>query len=554
MIQVCLNQCDLSSKFCPILSHFLTGASPPQQPHHQARRRAHHQARRQRKVKTRILSLNPYIPRQPPKRNRQAPRQCHHHARHHQHQPQNNQHSSKRHNHSMRLLAAVLAILPLCAQSPDHTVAREIFQQLIEINTTDSSGDNTRAAEAMAARFRAAGFPETDIHTLAPVARKGNLVVRLHGAGAARPILFLGHLDVVEARRADWSFDPFVFRQQDGYFYGRGTSDMKGDDATLVAAFLRMKRENFQPARDLILALTSDEEGGNSNGAGWLVTQHRDLIDAQFCVNADSGGGHIKNGKPVFMAMQAAEKVFLSFKLEVTNSGGHSSLPTRDNAIYHLADGLSRLGKFDFPVHLFDVTRAAFERGANIYGGQLGADLKALVQNPDDAAAVARLSAIPLYNAQMRTTCVATMLSGCHAQNALPQLASAVVNCRLLPVDKPADIKLTLEQVLADPKITVTEMNQPVTTPYTPIDPKVMAAVTASTNKFWPGLPVVPAMETGATDGTVMIRAGIPTYGVSGMFGDEDDVRAHGRDERILVKSFDEAVDFMYDLITRLAR
>jgi acetylornithine deacetylase/succinyl-diaminopimelate desuccinylase-like protein len=253
------------------------------------------------------------------------------------------------------------------------------------------------------------------------------------------------------------------------------------------------------------------------------------------------------------MAMQAAEKVFLSFKLEVTNSGGHSSLPTRDNAIYHLADGLSRLGKFDFPVHLFDVTRAAFERGANIYGGQLGADLKALVQNPGDAAAVARLSAIPLYNAQMRTTCVATMLSGGHAQNALPQLATAVVNCRLLPVDKAADIKRTLEQVLADPKITVTEMNEPVTTPYTPIDPKVMAAVTASSEKFWRGLPVVPAMETGATDGTVMIRAGIPTYGVSGMFGDEDDVRAHGRDERILVKSFDEAVDFMYDLIKRLA-
>jgi acetylornithine deacetylase/succinyl-diaminopimelate desuccinylase-like protein len=314
-----------------------------------------------------------------------------------------------------------------------------------------------------------------------------------------------------------------------------------------------MKRENFQPARDLILALTSDEEGGPANGVDWLLKQHRDLIDAQFCINADGGGGHIKNGKPIFMAMQAAEKVFLSFKLEVTNSGGHSSLPTKDNAIYHLADGLSRLAKFDFPVHLFDVTRAAFERGANLYGGQLGEDLKRMVQNPDDAAAIARLSAIPLYNAQMRTTCVATMLSAGHAENALPQLATATVNCRLLPVDKPEDIKRALEQVLADPKITVTEMNQPASTPYTPIDPKVMAAVTASTNKLWPGLPIVPAMETGATDGSRMIRAGIPTYGVSGIFGDEDDVRAHGRSERILVKSFDDAVDFMYDLITRLA-
>jgi acetylornithine deacetylase/succinyl-diaminopimelate desuccinylase-like protein len=453
----------------------------------------------------------------------------------------------------MRFLAAVLAILPLCAQSPDRQLAREIFQQLIEINTTDSSGDNTRAADAMAARFRAAGFPEGDIHVLAPVARKGNLVVRLHGTGASRPILFLGHLDVVEARRADWPFDPFVFREQDGYFYGRGTSDMKGDDATLVAAFLRMKRENFRPSRDLILALTADEEGGPANGVDWLVKRHRDLIDAQFCINTDSGGGHIKNGKPIFMAMQAAEKVFLSFKLEVTNNGGHSSLPTKDNAIYRLADGLSRLAKFDFPVHLFDVTRAAFERGANIYGGQLGADLQTMVRNPNDAAAIARLSAIPLYNAQLRTTCVATMLSGGHAENALPQLASAVVNCRLLPVDKPADIKRALEQVLADPKITVTEMREPVITPYHPIDPAVMAAVTATTNKLWPGLPVVPAMGTGASDGIFLIRAGIPTYGVGGIFGDEDDVRAHGRNERILVKSFDDAVDFIYDLVTRLA-
>ncbi len=447
----------------------------------------------------------------------------------------------------------MLAILPLCGQSPDQKLARDIFRQLIEINTTDSSGDNTAAAEAMAARFRAAGFPSRDVQVLAPVARKGNLVVRFHGTTAARPILFLGHLDVVEARREDWPFDPFVFREEDGYFYGRGTSDMKGDDATLVTAFLRMKREKFRPYRDLILALTSDEEGGPANGVDWLVKQHRDLIDAQFCVNLDSGGGHIKNGKPIYMAMQAAEKVYLSFKLEVANKGGHSSLPTRDNAIYHLADGLSRLEKFDFPVHLFDVTRAAFERGANLYPGQLGADLKTMVQNPNDPAAVARLSAIPFYNAQLRTTCVATMLSGGHAENALPQLASAVVNCRLLPVDKPADIKRTLEQVLADPAITLTEMNQPAATPYTPIDTKVMAAVTASTHKLWPGLPVIPAMDTGATDGTRLIRAGIPTYGVSGIFNDEDDYRAHGRSERILIKSFDDAADFIYDLVTRLA-
>jgi acetylornithine deacetylase/succinyl-diaminopimelate desuccinylase-like protein len=453
----------------------------------------------------------------------------------------------------MRFLVVCLALSPLLAQTPDQKAARDIFQQLIGINTTDSVGDNTRAAEAMATQFRAAGFPDSDIHVLGPAPRKGNLVVRLHGAGASRPLLFIGHLDVVEAKREDWPADPFKFREQDGYFYGRGTSDMKGDDATLVAAFLRMKRENYHPTRDLILALTSDEEGGPANGVDWLVTNHRDLIDAEYCINPDAGGGHIKNGKHVFLAMEAAEKVFLSFKLEVTNSGGHSSLPTRDNAIYHLADGLSRLGKFDFPVKLFDVTRAGFERSANVYGGQLGEDLKTMVQNPNDPAALARLSAIPFYNAQLRTTCVATMMSAGHAENALPQLASAVVNCRLLPVEKPEEIRRTLEQVLADPKIKLTEMKVPVMTPFHPIDPTVLAAVTAATNKLWPGLPVIPTMDTGASDGIYLIRAGILTYGVSGIFGDEDDVRAHGRDERVLVKSFYDAVDFIYDLAKRLS-
>jgi acetylornithine deacetylase/succinyl-diaminopimelate desuccinylase-like protein len=385
----------------------------------------------------------------------------------------------------MRFFAVLVSLMPLYAQTSDQKLAREIFKQLIEINTTDSSGDNTRAAEAMADRFRDAGYPAGDIQVLAPMPRKGNLVVRLRGTGAGRPVLFLGHLDVVEAKRADWPWDPFEFREQEGYFYGRGTSDMKGDDATLAAAFLRMKRENFQPARDLILALTSDEEGGPANGIDWLVKEHRPLVNAEFCINTDAGGGHIKNGKRVYMAMQAAEKVFLSFKLEVANPGGHSSLPVKDNAIYHLADGLSRLAKFDFPVHLFDVTRAAFERAANIYGGQLGADLKTMVQNPRDTAAIARLSTIPFYNAQLRTTCVATMLSAGHAENALPAVATAVVNCRLLPVDQPAEVKRTLQEVLADAKIQLTEMAEPVATPYHPIDPQVMAAVTASTAKIW---------------------------------------------------------------------
>jgi acetylornithine deacetylase/succinyl-diaminopimelate desuccinylase-like protein len=406
----------------------------------------------------------------------------------------------------------------------------------------------------MAVRFREAGYPESDVHVLIPAPRKGNVVVRLHGTGSAKPILFIGHIDVVEAKRSDWSFDPFEFREQDGYFYGRGTQDMKGDAAILVTTFLRMKREGFRPSRDLILALTADEEGGPSNGMDWLAKNHHDLIDAEFAVNSDAGGGDIKNGKQRYMTLAAAEKVFLSFKLETTNPGGHSSLPTKDNAIYHLADGLSRLEKFDFPVHLFDVTRAFFERTAQFSTGQTAADFKAVVANPNDPAVVARLSASPLYNALLRTTCVATMMTAGHAENALPQSATATVNCRILPVDKPEDVERTLKSVLADPKISVTPMAPPRPSEITPINPKVMSAVTAATAKYFPGLPVVPSMETGATDGIYLRAVGIPSYGVSGIFSDEDDIRAHGRDERILVKSFYDAVEFMYDVTTTLGK
>ena len=452
----------------------------------------------------------------------------------------------------MRLVTALCFLAAAAAQTADQQLGRDIFKQLIDINTTDSVGDNTRAAEAMATRFRAGGFPDSDIHVLGPEPRKGNVVVRIHGTGAGRPILFIGHLDVVEAKRSDWSFDPFQFREMDGYFYGRGTQDMKGDDAVLVTTFLRLKRERFRPSRDLILALTSDEEGGQANGVNWLLQNHHDLVDAEFCINSDAGGGDIKNGRHVFMGLQAAEKVFLSFKLEVTNSGGHSSLPTKDNAIYHLAEGLSRLAQFDFPVHLFDVTRAYFERRAQFVDGQTASDMKNVVGKPNDTGVLSRLSASPLYNALLRTTCVATMLSGGHAENALPQTATAVVNCRVLPVDKPAEVEATLKRVLADPKINMTVMTAAKTSEFAPLSPKVIAAVTSATTKHWPGLAVLPLMETGATDGVYTRGAGIPTYGVSGMFNDEDDIRAHGRDERILVKSFYDAIDFMYDFVRDL--
>jgi acetylornithine deacetylase/succinyl-diaminopimelate desuccinylase-like protein len=318
----------------------------------------------------------------------------------------------------------------------------------------------------------------------------------------------------------------------------------------LVSTFLRLKREGYRPPRDLIVALTSDEEGGPSNGVDWLVKNHRDLIDAEFAINLDGGGGHIKNGKHLFMAVQAAEKVFLTFKLEVKNPGGHSSRPSKDNAIYHLADGLSRLGKFDFPVHLFDVTRASFERTAPLYPGQLGDDMKRVMQQ--DPSVIGRLSALPPWNAQLRTTCVATMLSGGHAENALPQTATAVVNCRLLPVDSPEEVEKTLNRVLADPQIKVTVMTPAKPVAYKPMNPQVLAAITAATGKVWPGLPVIPGMTTGASDGIYLISAGIPTYGVSGIFTDEDDNRNHGKDERILVKSFNDALEFEYALVHAL--
>jgi acetylornithine deacetylase/succinyl-diaminopimelate desuccinylase-like protein len=454
----------------------------------------------------------------------------------------------------MRAALALLAAAPLWAQTPPQREALEILRQLIGINTTDSSGDNTRAAEAMAARFRDAGYPAADVQVLAPQPRKGNVVVRLRGAGSGKPILFMGHLDVVEALRSDWSFDPWELTVRDGWLYGRGTADMKGDDAVLVETFLRLKRDNFRPSRDLILALTSDEEGGPANGVDWLLKNHRALIDAEYAINADAGGGHIKNGHNLYMSVQAAEKVFLSFKLEARNPGGHSSRPSKDNAIYHLAGALTRLAAFDFPVHLFDVTRAGFERSASLYPGQLGADMKAIVQNPNDPGALGRLSAIPLWNAQLRTTCVATMLSGGHAENALPQTATAVVNCRLLPVDNAADVEKTLTRVIDDPEVHLAVMTPSKPTPYTPMSPQVLAAVTAVTEMLWPGLRVIPVMDTGASDGIYTIAAGIPTYGVSGLFNDEDDNRYHGKDERILAKSFYEDVDFTHALVTALAK
>jgi acetylornithine deacetylase/succinyl-diaminopimelate desuccinylase-like protein len=456
---------------------------------------------------------------------------------------------------SALVIAVSLAAATVAGQSgPNEARAQEIFKQLIEINTTDSVGNNTTAAEAMAARLKAAGFAPSDIQVLGPDPRKGNLVARFHGSGARKPLLLLAHLDVVEARREDWSFDPFTFLEKDGYFYGRGTSDDKAMASQFVANLIRLKQEGFVPDRDLILALTSDEEGGSFNGVDWLVKNHRDLIDAEYAIN-EGGGGNIRKGKYVTNEVQASEKVFQDFRLEVTNSGGHSSLPVKDNAIYHLSEGLARLAKFDFPVELNEVTRAYFTRSADAESDpKVAADMRAVSRSSPDPAAAARLSAaLPYWNSLIRTTCVATRLSGGHANNALPQLATANVNCRILPGVSPAAVKNTLEQVLANPKIAVSFVGQANPSKPSPLRPDVMSAVESLTKEMFPGVVVVPVMSTGATDGLYLRNGEIPTYGIDGTFGDIDDVRAHGRDERVGVKQFFEGLEFQYRLIKALA-
>ncbi len=455
------------------------------------------------------------------------------------------------------IVAIVISVAVLPAQTAPHEQrAREIYKELVEINTTDTpAGNVTKAAEAMAARFRAAGFPDADIRVLGPAPNKFNLVVRYRGTGAKRPMLLLAHLDVVDAKREDWSFDPFVFREEGGWFYGRGTSDDKAMASQFVANLIRLKEEGFKPERDVIVALTADEEGGEYNGAEWLVTQHRDLVDAEFAIN-EGGGGNMRKGKYLTNEIQAAEKVYQDFRLEVTNSGGHSSLPVKDNAIYHLAQGLARLSALEFPVQLNEITTTYFERSATVESDPAtAADMRAVARATPDPAAAARLSAkLPYWNSMMRTTCVATRLGGGHANNALPQLATANVNCRILPGTTVDSVKQTLIDTLADPKITVSLVKDAHPSQTATLRPDVLNAVESLTREMFPGVVVVPVMSTGATDGLYLRNAGIPTYGVDGTFGDIDDVRAHGRDERVGVKQYFEGLEFHYRLIKMLAR
>jgi acetylornithine deacetylase/succinyl-diaminopimelate desuccinylase-like protein len=450
----------------------------------------------------------------------------------------------------------IFAVLPARAQTSDadRALARDIFKQLIEINTTDSVGSTTVAAEAMAKRLRDAGFAAADAQVLGPNPRKGNLVARLHGTGARKPILLIGHIDVVEARREEWSVDPFQFLERDGYFYGRGTQDMKSADAIMVATLIRFYREGFHPDRDIILALTADEETGSSNGVEWLLRNHRELVDAEFVLNPDGGGVYTRAGKPAMMSVDATEKLYADYQLEVKNPGGHSSLPVPDNAIYHLTDGLSRLEHYQFPFELSEITRAYFREMATIEPGPVAADMKAVAKNSPDPAAIARLDADPLSHATMRTTCVATRLDAGHANNALPQTAHAVVNCRILPGHSAEEVRQDLIRVLADPKIVVRYISDagevadaaPSQLSGAPVSlkPEVMEPLEKIAHEMWPGIPVIPTMATGASDGVFTNAAGMPTYAISGVAVDFDDVRAHGRDERVRVDSFFGGLDF----------
>ena len=464
---------------------------------------------------------------------------------------------------SIVLLAGATIAQAQSTLTPHQRAAREIYAELISINTADSVGSVTKAAEAMAQRFRSAGFPAADVQVLAPAGKptKGNLVVRYRGRGgprAGKPILLLAHIDVVAARREEWPRDPFTMVEENGYFLGRGTADDKAMAAMFVANVIRYKQEGWLPDRDLVLALTADEEGGDANGADWLVKNHRDLIDASYAINEGGGGtldGAGPNAKPLFHSIQAAEKVYTDFTLTTTNTGGHSSVPRPDNAIYQLTDALSKLGRFSFPVELNPTTRAFFEQTAKVEKPEIAAAMRAIVANPSDAVAAATLSKDARYNSMLRTTCVATRLSGGHAYNALPQTAAANVNCRMAPTSSSEKVRSTIARVIGDTgvKITFTQGTGPeFPTSVPPVEPALLAATTDLTKKMFGDIPVIPTMSTGATDGHWLRAAGIPTYGVSGIFSTPGETNSHGRDEKLRVKSFYDGLEFLDQLVRRL--
>jgi acetylornithine deacetylase/succinyl-diaminopimelate desuccinylase-like protein len=455
------------------------------------------------------------------------------------------------------VLAAFLFAAPLHGQTtrPDaeKQLAQDIYKEFVEIQSGYTTGATTPVAQAAAARLRAAGFPESDIFVGGANPKKHNLVARYHGSGTRKPILLLAHTDVVEAKREDWNMDPFQFIEKDGFFYGRGTGDDKAQGAVWIANLIQYKREGFKPDRDIIVALTADEEGGGRyNGVDWLIKNHRDLIDADFALN-EGGWGETAAGKKISNDLQVSEKYVINFRFEVRNKGGHSSLPVQENAIYHLATTLEHLSNFGFPLKTNDVTAAYFREMSKIEAGSIKDDLAKVAEGSQDA--MRRVAAAsPAWNATLRTTCVATLLEGGHAVNALPQLAAATVNCRVLPEDSVDYVQSTLQKVVADEQLSIKALGSPTPGRASPMRPDLLQAAAGATQKFWPGVPVVPIMVMGATDGRYLRDAGIDTYGIQGFFFDRDDIRFHGRDERMGVQSFYEGQAFLYELVKALAK
>jgi acetylornithine deacetylase/succinyl-diaminopimelate desuccinylase-like protein len=451
--------------------------------------------------------------------------------------------------------AAAAQARPTLATLPpesERQAARAIYQEMVEVKSGFTTGATTPLVELVAKRFRDAGFPASDIFIGGAAPHKMNLVVRYHGTGKKRPVLLLAHTDVVEAKREDWTIDPFIFTEKDGYFYGRGVGDDKSQAAAWVANLLRYKREGFKPERDLILALTADEEGGGPfNGVEWLLNNHRELIDAEYALN-EGGWGESENGVRISNAIQLAEKWVMNVRLEVRNKGGHSSLPVPDNAIYQLAGGLERLSHFGFPVKVNEVSSAYFRAMAGTEKGPLKAELTA-IGNGDTSAMTRVAKNSTQWNAMLRTTCIPTGLEGGHARNALPQLAVAFVNCRVMPEDTPEFVLASIRRAVADTNVVVAAEGTPIAGPASPMRDDVMETTRAVTSGMWPGVATVPLMVMGGTDGRYLRVKGIPTYGVEGMFYDRDDIRFHGRDERIRVQSFYEGQQFLYELVKRLS-
>lgn len=465
----------------------------------------------------------------------------------------------------MRRIAPVLAAFVICslcvtirAQATTETEGlrrfREIYKELVETNTTLSAGDCTLAAQRMAARLKTAGYPDTDLRVFVPEGhpKEGGLLAVLHGSDPnAKAILMLAHIDVVEAKREDWTRDPFTLIEEDGYFYGRGTTDMKAQAAIWVDNLIRYREEGYKPRRPIKLALTCGEETSSAlNGAGWLTKNARDAIDAELALTEGGDGDLDAQGHRQAIEIGAAQKTFQNFLLEVTNAGGHSSRPVPDNAIYHLVRAVDRISHFEFPVELDDVNRASLTSWAKVEGGEKGAAMLAVVRNPNDAAAVALLDKDPDWHATLRTTCVATMLAAAHATNALPQRATANINCRIFPGDTRDAVLAQLVAIVDDPKVAVTipEIRGPDATP-APLTAQILKPIEKVAHELWPGVPVIPDLTIGATDAQFLNPAGIPTYGMSGIFTDPDGGNAHGLNERVRVQSVYEGRTFLYRLV-----